>query len=139
LTQASVLTAAYAENLAKYPRPAVPEERAPGWQRLRGNGEWYTFYAALLNEVRSKAPAPNQVMETLVRDFIQRGSELSSGKQKDLSPYWRWVLYIYGPQILDALGTFRFLISELVPLQLTTRTHGEDEPDESASDDDIPF
>ncbi len=139
LTQASALTAAYAESLAKHPRPAVPEERSPGWQRLRGSGEWFVFYNTLLNEVRSKAPAPNQVMETLVKDFIQRGSELSSGKQKDLSPYWRWVLYIYGPQILEALGTFRFLISELVPLQLTTRKHAQEEQDEAASDDDIPF
>jgi hypothetical protein len=139
LVQASVLTAAYAESLARHSRPAVPEERLSGWQRLRGNNEWFNFYAALLNEVRPKAPAPNQVMETLVKDFIQRGSELSSGKQKDLSPYWRWVLYIYGPQILEALGTFRFLISELVPLQLTTRKHGQDEQDEAASDDDIPF
>ena len=57
-------------------------------------------------------------MEALVNDFIRRGSEMSNRHQAGLSPYWRWILYIYGPQILDLLGTFRFLITELVPLQL---------------------
>jgi hypothetical protein len=44
--------------------------------------------------------------------------ELSAGKQKGLSSYWRWILYLYGPQILQKFGTFRFLIPELVPMQL---------------------
>ena len=57
-------------------------------------------------------------MKTLVDDFIQRGQKISAGKQKGLSPYWRWVLYTYGPQILQKFGTFRFLITELVPMQL---------------------
>jgi hypothetical protein len=71
-------------------------------------------------------------METLVRDFIARGSGLSAGKQKTLSPYWRWVLYLYGPQIREAFGTFRFLFSELVPLQLITeRQVGDLDTDET--------
>ncbi len=57
-------------------------------------------------------------MEALVNDFIDRGSEMSNGHQEGLSAYWRWILYLYDPQILDFLGTFRFLITELVPLQL---------------------
>jgi hypothetical protein len=31
------------------------------------------------------------------------------------------VLALYGPQILQRFGTFRFLITELVPLQLIRR------------------
>jgi hypothetical protein len=69
---------------------------------------------------------PNAVMETLVKDFISRGTELSAGQQKTLSPYWRWVLYIYGPQILESFGTFRFLFSELVPLQILTSRQSAD-------------
>ena len=57
-------------------------------------------------------------METLVTDFIHRGSDMTNHHQAGLSPYWRWILSIYGPQMLDLLGTFRFLITELVPLQL---------------------
>jgi hypothetical protein len=79
-------------------------------------------------------------METLVKDFIERGADLSAGAQKDLSPYWRWVLYIYGPQILEQLGTFRFLITELVPLQLVGRKQVRDALEgEEVADDDIPF
>ena len=56
-----------------------------------------------------------------VDNFIECGAELSDGKQQTLSAYWRWILYTYGPQILNELGTFRFLITELVPLQLITQ------------------
>ena len=57
-------------------------------------------------------------MERLVSDFINRGSEVSGRHQAGLTPYWRWVVYSYGPALLEALGTFRFLMTELVPLQL---------------------
>ena len=39
-------------------------------------------------------------------------------QQAGLSPTWQWVLYTYGPSLLEALGTFRFLLTDLVPLQL---------------------
>ena len=39
-------------------------------------------------------------------------------KRTNLSVYWQWVIYTYGPQLLGTLGTFRFLLTELVPLQL---------------------
>ena len=57
-------------------------------------------------------------MEQLVDDFIRRGGEVSGRGQTGLTPYWRWVVYTYGPALLEALGTFRFLMTELVPLQL---------------------
>jgi hypothetical protein len=60
-------------------------------------------------------------MKTLVDDFIARGSDLSAGRQQGLTSYWRWILCTYGPQILRSFGTFRFLITELVPLQLISR------------------
>lgn len=41
-----------------------------------------------------------------------------AGKQEGLSDYWRWVLCIYGPEIMDKFGSFRFLLTDLVPLQL---------------------
>jgi hypothetical protein len=113
-----VLRAAAFADPSSDARPQVPAELTADWQR-RDNG-WARLYAAFTAEVQPAVPTPNQVMETLVRDFIERGAGLSAGKQKTLSPYWRWVLYLYGPQIRDAFGTFRFLFSELVPLQLIT-------------------
>jgi hypothetical protein len=116
LRQATLRAASYVEGFERRKRVAAPAERAADWQRREN--EWSRFYTSLLEEVKQIEPAPNKVMETLVSDFISRGADLSHGKQKTLSAYWRWILYVYGPQILDAFGTFRFLFSELVPLQL---------------------
>lgn len=124
LRQVVMRTASYAEAFAQRQPPATPSDRAADWQR-RVN-DWSRFYGALLTAVKPIEPAANQVMETLVKDFISRGTSLSSGKQKTLSAYWRWVLYVYGPQILESFGTFRFLLSELVPLQLLTERYLED-------------
>jgi hypothetical protein len=71
-------------------------------------------------------------MEALVSDFIRRGSEMSNSHQEGLSAYWRWILYLYGPQILDFLGTFRFLITELVPLQLIIQKYRQGATDEDS-------
>jgi hypothetical protein len=85
-------------------------------------------------------------MEQLVKDFIERGSEVSGRRQGRLSPYWRWVVYTYGPSLLEALGTFRFLLTELVPLQLILENRGlqatateEAAPPPASASDDIPF
>ena len=43
---------------------------------------------------------------------------MSGRGQEGLSAYRRCVVYTYGPSLLEALGTFRFLLTELVPLQL---------------------
>lgn len=124
LRQAQLRAASYAEAFARRTPVAVPDERPGDWQRR--NNPWAHFYSALLAAVSPVAPVPNAMMETLVKDFISRGAELSAGQQKTLSPYWRWVLYLYGPQILESFGTFRFLFSELVPLQILTSRQSAD-------------
>ncbi|HEX5158912.1 MAG TPA: reverse transcriptase domain-containing protein, partial [Ktedonobacterales bacterium] len=130
LRQAQAHAASYAEAFARRTPVAVPEERPGDWQRR--NNPWARFYSSLLAPVNPAAPAPNAMMETLVRDFISRGAELSAGQQKTLAPYWRWILYLFGPQILESFGTFRFLFSELVPLQiLTSRQSVDGEVDEA--------
>ena len=106
--------AAYA--LADEHAPEAPRERPRDWQ-LRDN-RWAAYYRSWLREVEPKAPSRTVVMESLVADFIKRGSQMSGKPQHDLSTYWRWILYTYGPQIVDRFGSFRFLITELVPLQL---------------------
>jgi hypothetical protein len=129
LRQAAVLVASYGEANQKRTRPTRPLVHEQDWQRR--NGDWanyYRFFGILLD--RLAKPKDNQVMETLVKDFIARGSTISSGKQKDLSAYWRWILYTYGPQILEQFGTFRFLITELVPLQLISQKRVEETDEE---------
>lgn len=129
LRHAGLRASIHAESFDHHTPPVPPLHRPADWQRK--DNEWARFYGDLLDQVQPAAPAPNQVMETLVKDFIARGAGLSAGKQKTLSIYWRWILYIYGPQILDAFGTFHFLFSELVPLQLIAeRRHGGDETDD---------
>jgi hypothetical protein len=71
------------------------EKRPLNWQR--SHNSWFAFYQALLEEVAPAQPEQNQVMETLVEDFIERGSEISIGQQESLSAYWRWIVYLYGP------------------------------------------
>jgi hypothetical protein len=125
-----LIAASYAEGFSKHEPVSAPTERPVDWQ-LRNN-DWARYYGSLLREVHQNAPTPNKVMETLVSDFISRGAGLSHGKQKTLSAYWRWILYLYGPQILDAFGTFRFLFSELVPLNLILdRSLQDEDTDES--------
>ncbi len=65
-----------------------------------------------------------------MNDFIRRGSEMSNSHQENLPPYWRWVLSLYGPQLLDFLGTFRFFITELFPLQLIIQKYRHDATDD---------
>ena len=96
-------------------RTAPPGNRASDWQFGK---EWNAFYAQFVTPLEPKGPKETPVMKTLLDDFIKRGSEVSAGKQKTLSEYWRWVLAVYGPEILEKFGTFRFLITDLVPLQL---------------------
>ena len=119
----------------------IPSKRPPNWQTH--SQEWGQYYQQFLAPVSPGTPTPNQIMETLVNDFISRGAELSAGKQKSLAPYWRWILYLYGPQIREHLGTFRFLITELVPLQIILKSYRQGEEDSpggiDAEIDDHPF
>jgi hypothetical protein len=90
-----------------------------GWECLSQRS---ALYDCMMQSIKTDIPNPEVGNEkTLVNDFIERGSKLSSGRQQNLTVYWRWILYTYGPQILDYFGTFRFLMTELVPLQLITQ------------------
>lgn len=93
-----------------------PQKRPDNWQT--GDPDWTRFYDNHFNLLEPASPRESKVMKTLVDDFIARGQEISAGKQQTLSAYWRWILCIYGPEILEKFGTFRFLLTDLVPLQL---------------------
>jgi hypothetical protein len=105
---------------------------------------WEKFYVEAVPQIEPSGPIPMPAMERLVADFINRGSEVSGRTQSGLTPYWRWVVYSYGPALLAALGTYRFLITELVPLQLILENRRsaswELEADTTgSSEDEVPF
>jgi hypothetical protein len=127
LYQVHILTSGYNEYLAKQTPPTIPESRLPDWQDQ--SIAWGSFYSALFYDLDVRQPDSNQVMETLVADFIQRGASLSAGTQTSLAIYWRWILYLYGPQMIQHLGTFRFPITELVPLQLIMKRYQQTDVD----------
>jgi hypothetical protein len=97
-------------------RASAPSSRPANWQR--GDAAWTAYYDEQLKNLEPARPKESKLMKTLVDDFIARGQEISAGKQQGLSDYWRWILSIHGAEILDKFGTFRFLLTDLVPLQL---------------------
>jgi hypothetical protein len=142
-----VIGGQYAAAYRRRERVAVPGGRGAGWNTQEN--EWGAYYQHLLEPVVPLEPEETKVMKTLVDDFIARGSEVSSGQQQGLTSYWRWILCTYGPQILQRFGTFRFLITELVPLQLishqrlqdTSLDEGKGPPPEESEqkDEEVPF
>lgn len=111
-----VTAAQFAESWRTRERPQPPDEREVVWDQVAN--EWGEYYRGLMEPLAEAEPEETKVMAALVADFIQRGKQISGGQQEGLSAYWRWVLYTYGPQILQRFGTFRFLITELVPMRL---------------------
>ncbi len=96
-----------------------PEKREADWDRLEN--KWSEAYGMLTNSIEPAELEQTPELKALVNDFIQRGKEISGGRQHDLSSYWQWILAIFGPEIVASFGTFRFLITELVPLRLINR------------------
>lgn len=132
LIQPIIETTSYEMAYQATEPPSAPADRPEDWQHKPN--EWSSYYRYWLDLLKPASPKPTQVMEALVKDFIQRGSQMSGKQQKTLSPYWRWVLYTYGPQIIETLGSFRFLITELVPLQLIVQSRRQLAPSEQEAE-----
>lgn len=141
LTHVMILASGYAENHSALKERVVPTKRPSNWQYEYC--DWQHFYYSFICHIHLKEPVATNRMEMLVKDFIQRSNEMGNSRQTTLGPYWRWILYIYGPQILDHLGTFRFLSTELVPLQIILQHYqhaqSAEDSDTFTGDDDIPF
>jgi hypothetical protein len=104
-----------------------PPRQADLWGESFGN-KWAGYFQAYLQPLPGQPPVATPALEGLLDDFASRSGEVAGrtrGKaaaekkrRTQLGVYWQWVIYTYGPQVLTTLGTFRFLITELVPLQL---------------------
>lgn len=116
LIEVSAYRQARAKGLSELQAPSL---RTATWEEKPN--DWSLYYSSFFKTYEPEEPRENRVMKALVQDFVKRGTEMSGRAQAGLKPYWRWVLTIYGPQILEYFGSFRFLITELVPLQLIMR------------------
>ena len=119
IQQPLIIAHSYQEAWQGLTAANVPAERSPWWQQ--NDNPWATFYRHWLQTIEPSEPEANSVLSSLTADFIARGGEVHANEQSGLSAYWRWILALYGPQILERCGSFRFLFTELVPLQLIAR------------------
>jgi hypothetical protein len=118
LRSATVLGGQYqiAYDHRRKARKSPPVQRPENWQN--GAEEWTESYADLLVALEPAECSESQTMKTLVESFIRRLKAITGGEQEVLTRFWRWILSVYGPEILGRLGTFEFLLTELVPLHL---------------------
>jgi hypothetical protein len=135
LTQPLIHLAALQKARAGLAEPAPPLSRFG--EEFPYAYAWESYYRSVARLLRPAKPAETPSMERLLSDFIARGSKVSGRQQTGLGSYWQWVVYTYGPQLLESLGTFRFLLTELVPLQLIfqSRIEGQSLGGETAGGD----
>jgi hypothetical protein len=130
------------ELAAKAPRPARPEtpylSEQSTWEEDQA---WNVWFADRLRPLEPRLPAPSPTLDGLIARFVERGARLGQSHGA-LSPYWRWVLTTFGPDILDAYGSFDFVSTDLIPVALIRESLGEGRRARQiapAVDDDIPF
>lgn len=112
-----------------------------GMNETEVENAWGYFYHYLVGSAfLPQSPTSTVIMDSLLRDFIQRGGEVKGSTQSGLGTYWKWLLYTYGHELLEAFGTFRFVITELVPLQAIYQNNASANAGTiSQTTDDLPF
>ncbi len=118
LTHPLISVSGFRKYQEKTPRKEPPERDEKTAPDTEINAAMYQYFLNIIRPLQMDGPTSTPGMEGLVKDFIARGGEVGGREQKGLSPYWQWIVYTYGPAVLESLGTFRFLLTELVPLQL---------------------
>ncbi|TAE74689.1 MAG: hypothetical protein EAZ85_04115 [Bacteroidetes bacterium] len=121
--------------------PEIPDETGKTEREIENN--WGYFYYNINSHIfKSNPPTSTVVMESLVKDFVSRGGEVKGSTQQNLSVYWKWLLYTYGHELLETFGTFRFLLTELIPLQAIYKNQEEGNGNTKHNrynHDDLPF
>ncbi|KAJ5068051.1 hypothetical protein M0811_12637 [Anaeramoeba ignava] len=87
------------------------------WKKVE-DSPYASDFLEMFSTIEPCDPFESTENAALIQDFISRKNELSGKWNSNLSSYWRWVIVRFGSEILDHFGTFRFLITELVPMQL---------------------
>ena len=100
--------------------------------------EWGSWYADRLIPLAPREPAASPALDGFVARFVQRGARLGQASG-ELSPYWRWVLTTFGPDMLDAFGSFDFLATDLIPVTLIRESLGDRRRRSARASDDLPF
>lgn len=138
-------------ELAPYAAPEpvdVPGATDAPWADVEIKKNAYgVYYLKLLETLTPRTPDHNPRYDGLARDFIKRKAEMKGqATDGELAPYWQWVLSTHGADVLDAFGTYRFLLHELLPIHLLrsgrqpARQQGDgDDMPSRAPEDDIPF
>jgi hypothetical protein len=76
---------------------------------------WGAWYATLLQPLEPMPPADAE--DPSIQHFVERGTRLGRADVA-LAPHWRWGLHTLGPDILDAYGSYDFIATDLVPVDL---------------------
>ncbi|MCA9493404.1 MAG: hypothetical protein KC621_25915, partial [Myxococcales bacterium] len=97
--------------------PALP---APVHDPL-SDPAWGAWYAHRLAPIAPLEPTSTPEQDDQVKRFVERGTRIGR-PGAPLAPYWRWVLHTLGPDVLDAYGSFDFVATDLVPVQLIRGT-----------------
>ena len=100
--------------------PSPPPRGRPVDWDARDN-DWGVYSAQFLDRIEPLEPEETKVMKTLLDDSIARGSGYPPVGRAGWPPTGGGFSAPTAPSILRRFGTFRFLITELVPLQLIGR------------------
>ncbi|KAJ6253122.1 hypothetical protein M0813_13619 [Anaeramoeba flamelloides] len=87
------------------------------WE-FTANTTIYFAYRALLQEIEHASPSLSSEQKIRVNDFISRGSEVGGTRRVNLNNYYQWIISFLGEDVISHFGTFRFLITQLVPMQI---------------------
>lgn len=69
-----------------------------------------------------KEPPHSTEFRNLISKFCERGTSMRERRQTNLSPYWKWIVFNYGDQVLEAFGSLEFAAAGAVPLHLILKT-----------------
>ncbi|KAJ3430572.1 hypothetical protein M0812_23583 [Anaeramoeba flamelloides] len=87
------------------------------WE-FTANTTIYAAHGALLQEIEHASPSLSSEQKIRVNDFISRGSEVGGTRRVNLNNYYQWIISFLGEDVISHFGTFRFLITQLVPMQI---------------------
>ncbi|KAJ3451862.1 hypothetical protein M0812_03620 [Anaeramoeba flamelloides] len=82
------------------------------------NNKAYSAYCGLLDGISQANPSLTSEQQKRVDDFISRGTEVGGTKRVNLNTYYQWIIIFLGEDVISHFGTFRFLITQLVPMQI---------------------